>query len=279
MIRIITDSTSDIPVEQAEKMGVTVVPLTVYFGEDSFRDGVDLTIPDFYQKLAETETLPTSSQVNPGEFTALFTRFIEEGDEIVGLFISSDMSGTYQSAEVARELVSVDRIHLIDSRTTTFGLGLLVHEAVRYRDQGKGAAEIAELIRELTKKVRLLAVLDTLKYLKMGGRISSTTAFVGGLLGINPVIAIMNGKVESIGKGRGRKAGMNLILENVRKDPPDFGHYICFGHSNAPEHLKETIEFFSEQMDIREHLIGNIGMTVGTHVGPGGAGISYIAKD
>jgi DegV family protein with EDD domain len=279
MIRIVTDSTSDIPVKKGEEMGVTVVPLTIRFGEDTYRDGLDLTIPDFYKKLAEAETLPTSSQVNPGEFTALFSKFIEEGDEIVGLFISSDMSGTYQSAEVAREIVDKDRIHLIDSRTTTFGLGLLVHEAVRYRNEGKSAAEIAELLRGLTKRTRLLAVLDTLKYLKMGGRISSTTAFVGGLLGINPVIAIIDGKVESIGKGRGRKTGMNIILDNVTKDPPDFDHYVCFGHSNTPEHLEETIEFFSEQLNVHDYLIGEIGLTVGTHVGPGGAGISYIAKE
>lgn len=279
MVRIITDSTSDITQEAGASLGITIVPLTVHFGAESFRDGVDISNKEFYDRLATAETLPTTSQVPPGEFTPLFQRFIDEGDEIVGIFISSEMSGTCQSAEVARELVDRDKIHIIDSRTATFELALLVHEAARFRDEGKSAVEIAEIIRSLIKRIRLVAVIDTLKYLKMSGRISTTTAFVGGLLGINPIIAIIKGKVESIGKARGMKAGFKYINDMLLLDPPDLNYLVSFGNTNAPEALEEAVHYFTENFGISNYIEINMGITVGTHVGPGAAGIAYIAKE
>ena len=279
MVQIITDSTSDITQEEGAALGITVVPLTVHFGSESYRDGIDLSKREFFEKLASAETLPTTSQVPPGEFTALFQRFIDAGDEVVGIFISSEMSGTYQSSVVAREQVNAEKIYVIDSRTATFELALMVRLAVRFRDEGKTAGEIAERIRALVKRIRLFAVVDTLKYLKMSGRISTTTAFVGGLLGINPIIAIVGGKVESIGKARGLKAGLKLIHEQVAADPPDLNYTVTFGHSNAPEALRETVEYFTKCFNITDYYKEDIGLIVGTHVGPGAAGIAYIAKE
>ena len=279
MVRIITDSTSDITQEEAARIGVTVVPLTVLFGSDAYRDGIDLTKKDFFEKLAAAEALPTTSQVSPGEFTSIFQTFTDGGDDIVGIFISSMMSGTYQSAEMARELVGTETIHVIDSQAATFALGLLVYEAVRLRDAGKSASEIAGLIRDLLGRVRLLAVIDTLKYLRMSGRISTTTAFVGGLLGINPLITITDGRVESIGKSRGLMAGLKQIAERMLQDPPDTSHLITFGHINAPAFLRETVNYLGGLFGITDYIETDIGITVGTHVGPGAAGIAYIAKD
>ncbi len=284
MVRIITDSTSDITQEEGTVLGITIVPLTVHFGSASFRDGVDISKKEFYSKLAAVETLPTTSQVPPGEFTTLFQGYIDEGDEIVGLFISSEMSGTYQSAVVAREQVDMrgartEKIFVIDSRTATFELALLVREAIRLRDEGKNAQEITDIIRSLVKRVRLLAVVDTLKYLKMSGRISTTTAFVGGLLGINPIIAIVSGKVESIGKTRGLKAGLKFISDQMMADPPDLNYLVSFGNTNAPDALKEAVEYLTEQFSISDYFEVDMGITVGTHVGPGAAGIAYIAKE
>ncbi len=284
MVRIITDSTSDMTQEEGAALGITVVPLTVHFGSESFRDGIDLSKKEFFAKLATVETLPTTSQIPPGEFSALFQRYIDAGDELVGIFISSEMSGTYQSAVVAREQVDLrgarsEMINVIDSRTATFELALLVRIAVRLRDEGRSAAEITEIIRALVKRVRLLAVVDTLRYLKMSGRISTTTAFVGGLLGINPIIAIINGKVESIGKTRGLKAGLKFIREQVASDPPDLGYLVTFGHTNAPAALRETVDYLTKSFDITDYIEEDIGLIVGTHVGPGAAGIAYIAKE
>lgn len=229
--------------------------------------------------LAAADTIPTTSQVPLGEFTLLFQNIIEAGDEAVGIFISSNMSGTYQSAKVARELVDEDKIHVVDSRVATFELSLLVRQAVRLRDAGKTAGEIADAIRLLTKRVRLFAVIDTLKYLKMSGRISTTTAFVGGLLGINPLIAIKDGKVISIGKSRGLKAGLGMIYEKMLAEPPDLDYMVGFGHINAPGFLEETILFFNGIFGIKDYFKEDIGIIVGTHVGPGSAGIAYIAKE
>jgi DegV family protein with EDD domain len=279
MVRIITDSTSDIPQTDGEALGITVVPLTVHFGSASFRDGIEMSKKEFYERLAAAETLPTTSQIPPGEFTALFQSLIDKGDEIVGIFISSEMSGTYQSAVVAWEQVNTEKIHVIDSRSATFELALLVHEAVRCSDKGMNSKEIAERIQSLIKRIRLFAVIDTLKYLKMSGRISTATAFVGGVLGINPIIAIINGKVESVGKSRGRKAGLKIMDDLIAADPPDTDYSTVFGHSNAPEALKTTEEYFVKSYNISDYFEIEMGITVGTHVGPGAAGIAYIAKE
>ncbi|MEL4106980.1 DegV family protein [Oscillospiraceae bacterium WX1] len=278
MVRIITDSTSDLTQADGARLGVTIVPLTVHFGDESYIDGVNLSNRAFFDKLAVTDTLPTTSQVPPGEFTPLFQRYIDAGDDIVGIFISSELSGTCQSAAVARELVDCERIFVIDSRMATFGLALLVREAVKLRDAGKSASEIAGLISALVAKTRLFAVVDTLKYLRMSGRISNTTAFVGGLLGINPIITISNGKVESVGKARGLKAGLKIIADLMQQDLPDRSHLVAFGNSDAPAALKETIAYLSQRFDITDFVECDIGITVGTHVGPGAAGIAYIAK-
>lgn len=279
MVRIITDSTSDISQKDAAALGITVVPLTVHFGDEAYKDGVDLTLEDFYKKLAAAETLPTTSQVPPGEFAPLFQGFTDAGDGVVGIFISSEMSGTYQSAEVARAQVGRDNVFVIDSRTTTFELALLVRLAVRYRDNGLTAAEIDARIRSLIGRARLFAVVDTLKYLKMSGRISTTTAFVGGLLGINPIIAITDGRVVSTGKARGLKAGLKIIQEQMIASPPDLDFPVIFGNTNARDALRQTVDYLVKEFGLTDYMEADIGTIVGTHVGPGAAGIAYIARE
>lgn len=278
MVRIVTDSTSDITQEAGAALGITIVPLTVHFCGESYRDGIDLSKKDFFEKLALADTIPTTSQVPPGEFTLLFQQFVDAGDEVVGLFISSEMSGTYQSAEVARELVDKEKIHIVDTRVATFALALLVREAIRMRDAGKTAAEISDAVRKLTKRTRLFAVVDTLKYLRMSGRVSTTTAFVGGLLGINPLVSIIDGKVTSIGKSRGLKAGLGIIYKQMLEDLPDLDYLVGFGHINAPAFLQETVSHFSGLFGIENYFKEDIGVIVGTHVGPGAVGIAYIAE-
>ena len=164
-------------------------------------------------------------------------------DEIVGIFISGAMSGTCQSALIARDMVDgEDRIHVVDSRTVTFALGLLVEVAATLRDQGLSAKELAAKLEELAGRLRLLAVVDTLKYLKMGGRISTASAVVGALLNINPIITIENGLVEGIGKARGRKAAFQWIAKRMEKEAPDLSLPVSFGHTNAPEAMAECVQ-------------------------------------
>lgn len=279
MIELITDSTSDISQEEAAALGVRVLPLIVNFGEESFRDGIDITNADFYQRLRAAETLPTTSQINPDAFLTVFQEVLDRGNQAVCIFLSSELSGTFQSARIARDILGSEDIFVIDSRHVAMTLSLLVTEAARLRDTGLTAAELADQISVLREKLRLYAVVDTLKYLKMGGRISAATAAVGGMLGITPIIAIQDGKVESVGKSRGRKAGIQWIYDRVAEENIDLSRPIGFVHTDCTEALEAMEAAFADaaaqatQVQRKE-----IGAAVGTHAGPGAAGISYFVK-
>ncbi|MBP3701990.1 MAG: DegV family protein [Lachnospiraceae bacterium] len=279
MIQIITDSTCDLSPEQVQKLGVHVIPLSVNFGEEAYTDGVTIDKQTFYTKLSEAEKLPTTSQPNPADMLDHMAPLLEQGDEIVGIFLSSKLSGTFQSATIAADMADSDRIHLVDSLNATFGLGLLVQIAARYRDEGKTAAEIVEILEEVKSRLRVIAFVDTLKYLQMGGRISAATAVVGSLLGINPLVSIIDGAVESIGKARGRKAAYRHLKTLFEQEAMDESYPIFFGASNAPEAMAELeaviTPCISQPVEI---LHAEIGSSIGTHVGPGAAGVAYIAK-
>ncbi len=278
MIRIITDSTCDLSPARQKELGVEVAPLSVHFGEETYRDGVDLTNEAFYNKLRAAEELPKTSQVNPDEFALRFRGHVDNGDEVVGIFISSLLSGTYQSAAIAADMVDEDKVHVVDSGTVTFALGLLVEQAAKLRDAGLGGKEIADRVEKLSKRLRFYAVVETLKYLKMGGRISAATAMVGGMLGITPILNIRDGVVEAAGKSRGRKGAYQWMEKKVAEEPMDLDLPVAFGHSDAPAAMAECEGYFMERiagMDVRESDIGSV---VGTHAGPGCAGIAYFVK-
>lgn len=276
MVQIVTDSTSDLSREEQEQLRVRVIPLTVHFEDGSYQDGVDLSHEEFYEKLAVAEKLPTTSQVNPETFAALFQSYVDAGDEVVALFISGELSGTCQSARIAAQMVDPERVHVLDSRNVTFALGLLVRQAAQLRDEGKTAGEIVSQIEELIGRVRLVAVVDTLKYLKMGGRLSTASAVVGGILGINPIIALEGGRVEAIGKVRGRKAAFEFMAKFLAQHPVDPAYPVAFGHSNAPALLEECRSYFTPLIGTDRLVSGGIGCIVGTHAGPGATGFAYV---
>lgn len=278
MIRIITDSTCDLRPAHREALGVDVVPLSVHFGDEVLRDGIDITNEEFYRRLRAAETLPSTSQVNPEVFADLFRSYVEQGDQVVGIFLSSALSGTFQSALIARDMVGMGEIHLVDSGTTTFALALLVQQAARLRDEGRSAREIAAEVTALSGRTRLLAMVDTLKYLKMGGRINTATAVVGGLLGINPIITIEHGLVESVGKGRGRKAAFQWMVKFMEDEGADLSLPVAFGSSDSAEAMAECEGFFRPVIGDTPFSECDIGSVVGTHAGPGAAGIVYFVK-
>ena len=279
MVQIITDSTSDLSKARQEALGVEVAPLSVHFGEESFLDGVDLTNEAFYVRLRATQALPTTAQVNPEEFVRRFQAHRDRGDDVVALFIASKLSGTCQSAMIAREMVDPDHIFVIDSDTVTFGLGLLVEMAARLRDQGLSAREIAEELERLKARQRFYAVVETLKYLKMGGRISGAAAVVGGMLGITPILNIRDGVVQAAGKARGRKAAYQWMEKKIAAEPVDTSLPVSFGHADAPQIMAECEAYFQARIPGMEVLESSIGSVVGTHAGPGCAGISYFVKE
>lgn len=279
MVRIMTDSTCDLSPERQKALGVEVVPLSVHFGAESFRDGVDLSNAEFYERLRGAETLPTTAQVNPEEFISRFQAHVGAGDQVVGIFLASQLSGTCQSALIARGIVDEANIFVVDSTTVTFGLGLLVEMAARLRDAGLSAPEIAVQVEHLAGRLRFYAVVGTLKYLKMGGRISGTAAVVGGMLGITPILNIRDGVVEAAAKSRGRKAAYQWMEKRLEAEPADPALPVAFGHSDSPALMAECEDYFRERLPGMEALESDIGSVVGTHAGPGCAGIAYFVKE
>lgn len=279
MIRIITDSTCDLDRETAARLGIEVIPLSLHFGSQAYIDGVSIDHDTFYQKLSEADRLPTTSQLNPADILDVVLPYLEQGDDVVGIFLSSKLSGTFQSAAIAAAMSESDRFYLVDSQNVTFGMALLVHVACRLRDEGNSAAEIAAALDKLKGRVRLVAVVDTLKYLQMGGRISAASAAMGNLLGINPLVGVIDGAVEAIGKTRGKKSAYRHLLKLVEADLPDLSYPIYFGHTHAPENMTELQNAIMPALTApAEIYCAEIGSVIGTHVGPGAAGLAYIAN-
>lgn len=279
MIRIVADSTCDLTQEELKTLNVTAIPLSIHFGEESYLDGVTIDKNTFYEKLIQAEKLPTTSQGNPADILDIITPYLEQGDEVIGIFLSSQLSGTFQSATIAASMADSEHFHPIDSLSATIGSALLVRIACRLRDEGRSAAEIVEEIEELKSRVRIIAVVDSLKYLQMGGRVSAAAAMMGNLLGINPLISVIDGAVIPIGKARGKKSAYRHLLTLFKEEQPDLAYPIYFAHSHSPETLKElqdvilpTLEHPAEVFELE------IGPTIGTHVGPGAGGLAYIGR-
>lgn len=278
MVKILTDSSCDLSPARCEELGVEMLPITVNFGGESFRAHEDISNDEFYEKLAAASELPKTAQITPAFFEEKFTGYKESGEDVVCLFISSMMSGTLQSARIAKNMVNADKVYLPDTLNVTFALGLLVEEAVKMRDRGLSAAEIASEVEKLVPRVRLWALIDDLKYLKMGGRLSATSALVASILGICPIITLENGLVEVVGKARGKKAAFKFIQNMVAKEPISGDFAVTIGHAAVPNTRDDFMDFMSAELKKREILKLDIGSIVGTHTGPGACGLAYIRK-
>ena len=234
-IRIITDSASDMPVDYRED--VTVVPLHVRFGTEEYLDGVNLSHREFYEKLIENEELPTTSQVAPYAFEDVYEKARQAGEQVIVITISGKLSGTYQSACIAASDYE-DMVHVIDSENVTVGERALVEYAIRLKDAGDDIDTIVNTINREKKNIHVVGLLDTLEYLKKGGRISKTVAFVGGMLSIKPVISIEAGEVAMLGKARGSKQGNNLLVQQIEKAGGiDFSRPLYLGYAGLDDTL------------------------------------------
>ena len=278
MIHLVTDSTSDLDAATAKRIGVTVVPLRVRFGSDEFRDGVDLSSDAFYKRLATDQTFPTTSQPSPEDFAAAFRSLLSSPDDsIVGIHISSKMSGTLQSANLAAQEVDPKRIHLVDSETVTAGLQLLLLAAAEDIAAGLTAPAVAEAVVRRRSLTNLFFLLDTLTYLRRGGRIGRATAVVGGLLNVKPVLTLQEGEVAPLSRVRSRSKGIALIIERLRGQMPL--RSMAVFHAGAPEVLAELHAAVSEAFPGVELVQGQVGPVVGTYAGPGGLGVAYLKSE
>ena len=277
-VKIIIDSTTDLIPEIKEK--TTVVPLTVHFGEKEYIDGVAITHKQFYEKLVETDVLPHTSQATPADFSTVFQQVSDSGDSAVVITLSSKLSGTYQSAMIAA--ADYDNIFVIDSDSVTIGAGILAELALQLVDSGMDAPSVAERLENEKKNVRIIAMVDTLEYLKKGGRVSKTVAFAGGLLNIKPVLSVVQGEIIMLGKARGSKQGNNLLVTEIENcGGVDFSRPVLLGYTGLSDILLQ--KYIEDSADLWKNGVGKlnttaIGSVIGTHAGPGAIAAAFFKK-
>ena len=276
-VKIITDSASDITQAEARQWDIQVLPLRTIFNGEEFLDGVTIDNHQFFQKLIESDILPTTSQLSPYEYEEAFQAARAAGDEVLCVTLSSKLSGCCQSACIAADTVPAV---VVDSENVCIGQRILVELAIRLRDAGKSAREISDILEREKRNIRLIALLDTLEYLKKGGRISPAAALAGSLLSIKPVVAVEQGEVTILGKARGSKNGSNMLMELVRKcGGINFEKPYCLAYSGLSDAMLQ--KYIADSTDLyagqTEYLpISTIGSTIGTHVGPGAIAAAFF---
>ena len=274
--RIIVDSTSDLLPQIRER--VHVVPLTVHFGDQEYIDGVTIDHKTFYEKLIETDVLPTTSQATPIAFAQQYEAAREAGEAALVITISSKLSGTCQSAMIAA--ADYENVYVVDSGTGAIGGGILVELALQYLDAGMSAAEIAAKLEEEKEKIVIVALVDTLDYLKMGGRISKTVAFAGTLLNIKPVLSVTHGEVNMLGKARGSKQGNNLLVQEIEKaGGVDFSKPVLLGYTGLSDamlckYIEDSKHLWEKGLETVRYT--TIGSVIGTHAGPGAVAVAFF---
>lgn len=280
-IKLVIDSASDIPPEKAREMGIAHIPMTVTFGDTQYLDGAQLKPKKFYELLIESDTLPKTAQIPPYEFERAFEKIISDGDTPVAVTISSKLSGTYQSACIAAKRFG-GRAFVVDSRSAALGEAILIYYAARLTKEETDAQRLADRLNEAKHKIKLIALLDTLEYLKKGGRISSAAALAGELLSIKPVVAVEDGEVKAVGKARGSKRGNNLLMELVEKsggidfDMPYTLAYSGLNDDLLNKYIEDSARLWHDKIETLPVM--EVGATIGTHIGPGGIAVAFFAK-
>ena len=284
MVKILVDSASDVTEEEAKNLGISMLPMEITFGDETFLDGVNLSHKRFFEMLIESADLPKTSQINEFRFNEEFEKLTSDGSELVVITLSSKLSGTYNCARNAAKNYA-GKVFVVDSLQATIGIRILCEYAIRLVKEGRSAKDIAKLLDDKKAKIKLMAVLGTLKYLKKGGRISSLVAFAGEMLSIKPVVSVVNGEVKLVGKAMGSKKGNNLLTQLVEKSGGiDFSMPYALAYSGLSseylnKYLKDSKPLWGEHIDKIENIPSYmIGSTIGTHVGPGAVAVAFFAK-
>ncbi|MFC1993953.1 DegV family protein [Chloroflexota bacterium] len=272
---VVTDSTADIPSEVARNLGIVVIPLTVQFGSEVFRDGIDISADEFFYKLKDSPTLPTTSQPSPGDFAEIYNNLATKVNEIISIHISAKLSGTYNSAVLGRQEVSKGcRIEVIDSLQASMGLGLIVIAAAKLARQGATFEEVSGMVHDAIPRTHFFGLVDTLEYLKKGGRIGKAEAFLGMLVHIKPLLVLRNGEIHGLEKLRSRKRALRRLVE-LGKSFKHIEEMAIFYSTNPDE-----AEIFSEHLAPifpRDQVYrARFGPVIGTYVGPGALGLALM---
>ena len=278
-IQFIIDSACDILPDEAKALGMVHLPLTIRFGEEEFEDSVTITHEQFFQKLVESRDLPATAQVSPAAFEAAYRDALDAGNEVIAITISSKLSGTWQSAMIAAEGLE-GKVFVVDSENATVGERILILRALQLRDEGLSAAEIVKRLNEEKHRIKLYALLDTLEFLKRGGRISATTAVIGGILSIKPIVTIQDGVVSMANKARGTKNGYHMLSDMVKQSGgidrarPYALAYSGLNSGVMTKYLEGSADLWKQQDGSIPY--STVGCTIGTHVGPGAIIVAYF---
>ena len=267
MVKIICDSTGDIPEEIRKQYDITIVPLNVLFGTDSYQDGVNLTPAQFYKMLVESKVHPTTSQPAPGLFAEAYRKLAKETDEIMVLTISGGISGTYESAVQAKQLVDSSlKIEVIDTRMTCAGLLLPTLKAARAAEKGMKLAEITKMIKDILPKIRVYMIFDTLEYLRKGGRIGLAKALLGGMLKLNPVLTLKDGVVHPVTQARGRAKAVEILVDLMKKtgNPEE----VIVEDVSTPDELEDLAKRIGSAIPNVKIIRSKVGPAIGVHAGP-----------
>jgi DegV family protein with EDD domain len=277
MIRVVTESTADIPEELVARLGITVVPSYVVFGSETYRDGVDLTKEQFYRKLSETDVIPKTATPPPGAYEDVYRRLARETDEIVSIHLVARLSGLYSAAVTAAKQIPDVRIALVDSEQVTMGYGWMVIAAAEAAQEGATLEQILALVEGMKERSSVLAVLDTLELLHRGGRVGWVRAMVGTLLRIKPIIEIRAGEVRLVERARTRARSLSRLMDLIQALGPLERAIIL--HTDAPELAEQVADMLQAIAPDWERLIGQAGVTIASHAGPGAVGVACVTRE
>lgn len=280
-IRIITDSAADYSAQEIEKRQITCIPMTVTFGDKEYMDGKDITKDEFFKLLTEGKDFPKTSQPSPSIFLECFEEAKEAGDSVIAILISSALSGTLQNALLAKSMTDYENIFIIDSKIATLGMRILVDRAVKLRDAGRTVQEIIAEVENLKPRLRLFAGLDTLEYLAKGGRLSKTTAALGNLANLKPIITFTeDGNVSLCGKQMGIRHACKQVAKLTMADAPDPDCPIYLLYAHEQKNCAAFLHTLQKSgLNLESPKVRGIGPIIGTHIGTGAFGIVYVAKE
>ena len=279
MVRIITDSMSDITQQEAARLHIEVLPLTVRFGTEEYLDGVDLTLDDFYARMQTVAELPKTSQITPGRFQTAFERNLKGSDEVVCITGSSKLSGTFQSALLARSMCSCpERVFVVDSRSAALGEAQLVFAAVNLREEDATAGDIAETLIAMRKRIQLVGMAEQLKYLVMGGRLNGVVGAIGTTLSIKPMLRLEGGLLHQAGLCRSMTRVKRWYIDQINACPPDPAYPVIVAGANCPDKVDELCSAL-EAAGIRVTMKRDIGTVIGTYTGEGLTAVTWIPAE
>ncbi len=280
-IAIVTDSTSYIPAELLKKYNISVAPQVLIWGEQTFRDGVDIQPEEFYARLKTAKTMPSTSQVSPAAMQAIFQPLVEQGNEVIGIFVSSKLSGTLQSAAQAKDTMGSagEKVSLVDSLATAMALGFTSIATARAAESGASVKECIAVAEKARERTGIFFAVDTLEFLHRGGRIGGAQRFIGSALNLKPILALKDGRVEGIERIRTKSKAQDRILELVAEQVKGKSNIrIATLHANAAADAKSLLDRAVQQFTPVETLFTEVSPVVGTHAGPGTVGLAYMVE-